>query len=284
MWTFYHALRMSKLLILLFCAVSICSISGYADGRWQVLEPGLELGVFAPPGIPSSQESIYVLRIDPHRFAFRLLNASAPGQDQLLTAKAWCQHNGLVAAINASMYQKDYRSSVSLMQTRQHINNPRLSKDKAILAFDRRTPDVPLIKIIDRQCEPFADWRDKYDTFVQSIRMISCHGRNVWRPRPQKWSTAVIGIDRQGRGLFIHAREPYSPHDLINMLLALPLEIDRAMYAEGGREAQLYVHSGEYELELVGVYGVGFAENTGQQYVPPIPNVVGIARRAAPVK
>lgn len=255
------------------------------DNVWQSLEPGLELGIFlAPRAAEIGDSRIRVLRIDPKRFEFRLLNASSPEQNQLLTAKSWCQQNGLVAAINASMYQKDYRSSVSLMQTKNHINNPRLSKDKTILVFDRTSPDVPLLKILDRQCENFDEWKDKYSTFVQSIRMISCKGRNVWRQQPQKWSTAVIGIDEEGWGLFIHVRSLYSTHDLINILLELPLRISSAMYAEGGREAQLYVRSGAQEYEFIGIYGAGFGEGHHTQYATPIPNVVGITHRKAPVE
>jgi hypothetical protein len=252
---------------------------------WQTLEPGLELGVFLSPHVSETGDSlIRVLRIDPQRFEFRLLNASFPGQNQLLTAKEWCQRHGLVAAINASMYQEDYRTSVSFMRTKNHINNPKLSKDKTILAFDRRTPDVPLLKMIDRQCERFDEWKDKYETFVQSIRMISCKGTNVWSQQPQKWSTAVIGIDQKGRGLFIHIRSPYRTYDLINILLGLPLQISRAMYAEGGREAQVYVRSTDQEYEFVGSYGSGFDEGINNQYAHPIPNVVGIARREKPVE
>jgi len=255
-----------------------------SDNVWQILEPGLEFGVFLSPRASETGDSrIRVLRIDPERFEFRLLNASSPGQNQLLTAKRWSQQNDLVAAINASMYQKDYQSSVSLMRTKAHINNPRLSRDKTILAFDRETPDVPLLKIIDRQCENFDDWKYKYYTFVQSIRMISCKGNNVWRQQSQKWSTAAIGIDDEGRGLFIHVRSPYSTHDLIDILMELPLRISRAMYAEGGREAQLYVRSGDHEYELVGSYGTGFGESNDNRYATPIPNVVGIARRKKPV-
>jgi hypothetical protein len=113
--------------------------------------------------------------------------------------------------------------------------------------------------------------------------MISCKGHNVWRQQPRKWSTAVIGIDEEGWGLFIHVRSPYSTHDLINILLELPLRISRAMYAEGGGEAQLYIRSGDHEYELVGSYGSGFNENS-THYVSPIPNVIGIGRREKPVE
>lgn len=249
-----------------------------SENSWQVLEPGLEFGIFRTPASPKNA-GIHVLRIDPTYFEFRLLNASATTAKQLLTAKEWCRQYDLVAAINASMYQEDYLASVSLMQTAGHINNPRLSKDKSILAFDRRTPNVPLLKIVDRQCESFEEWKPHYTTFIQNIRMISCYGKNVWRQQPQKWSTAAIAVDTEGRGLFIHARFPYSTHDLINVLLELPLNISRAMYAEGGHEAQLYIHSGLYEYEVVGSYGPVFSGHTDNRNAAPIPNVVAIARR-----
>ena len=193
---------------------------------WQQLARGLDLGVFLSPQRSESGDSlIRVLRIDPKHFRLRLLNTSAVKEGRPLTAKQWCRQNGLVAAINASMYQTDHKTSVSLMRTKSHINNSRLSKDKTILAFDRQSPEVPRVKIIDRECEDFQAWKKKYGTLVQSIRMISCKGKNVWRQRPQKWSTAAIAIDQQDKVLFIHVSSPFSTHDLINILQQLALNI-----------------------------------------------------------
>jgi hypothetical protein len=216
----------------------------FSDPGWRQLEPGLELGVFPVPDAAKTG-AVHVLRIDPVYFEFHLLNASAATPPQLRNTREWSRDHNLVAAINASMYQQDYLSSVSLMRTSGHINNPRLSKDRAVLAFGRRAADVPALRIIDRQCENFGDWEPHYRTFVQSIRMISCTGQNVWRSNAQRtlpqrtWSTAAIAVDDRGRGLFIHVRMPHNTHDLINVLLALPIGISRAMYTEGGREAQL---------------------------------------------
>jgi hypothetical protein len=278
---------------LLYCMFLLCGLlliepaigssesathSGFQKNTWNLLETGLEFGAFHAPQ-ELGNATIHVLRIDPVYFEFRLLNASATSSRQLRSAKEWCQEFGLVAAINASMYQQDYLSSISLMRTAGHINNPRLSKDNTVLVFDRRTSEVPLLKIIDRQCEHFDDWKPHYTTFVQSIRMISCKGKNVWRPSSQKWSTAAIAIDNEGRGLFIHVRDPYSTHEVINMLLALPLHISRAMYAEGGREAQLYIRSATQEYEFVGSYGQGFGGRTDNQIATRIPNVIAIDRR-----
>ncbi len=251
------------------------------DSRWQKLAPGLELGIFSAPLTSEIGDSkIRVLRIDPQRYQLRLLNASASKNGRPLSAKQWSRQKGLVAAINASMYQEDYKSSVSLMRTKAHVNNPRLSKDMTILAFDRKGADLPLVKIIDRQCEDFKIWQKKYSTLVQSIRMISCTGKNVWTQQPQKWSTAAIGIDDRNRVLFIHVGSPYSTHDVIAILKKLPLNITRAMYAEGGPQAQLYINIGEHEHEFVGNYEIELQGNMKKLLSRPVPNVVGISLKA----
>jgi hypothetical protein len=165
------------------------------------------------------------------------------------------------------------------MRTRTHVNNPRLSKDMTILAFDRLGSGVPAVKIIDRQCEDFKIWKNKYGSLVQSIRMISCTGKNVWHQQPKKWSTAAIGIDTADRVLFIHVGSPYSTHDLINILKTLPLQIARAMYTEGGPQAQLYIKTGAQEYEFVGHSEIDLSNHTNSLFSWPIPNVIGISLR-----
>ena len=252
---------------------------------WHVVEPGLELGTFAAPTPAAAGDSlIRVLRIDPRRFELRLLNASAPNQGQRLTAREWSLRNDLVAAINASMYQSDYRTSVSLMTASRHTNNPRLSRDKAVLAFDRRDDTVPVAQIIDRQEQDFESLRARYATLVQSIRMVSLTGANVWSQQPTRWSTSAIGMDRRGRVLFIHVRSAYSTHDLINMLLALPIELRNAMYTEGGPEAQLYVRGGETEFEFIGAHDNPLLDANVNTGAWPVPNVVGVARITPPAQ
>ena len=249
-----------------------------AELKWQKLADGLELGIFLSPQRAEYGDSlIRILRVDPQLFELKLLNASSSKDGRPLTAKQWCRQNGLVAAINASMYQTDHKTSVSLMRTKSHVNNPRLSKDKTILAFDRQLSNVPKVRIIDRQCENFDLWKSKYGTLVQSIRMISCTGENVWRQQPKKWSTAAIGTDHQGRVLFIHVGSPYSTHDLINILRKLPLGIGRAMYGEGGPQAQLYIRYGNKEHEFVGQFDLKLNDNINSPVFWPIPNVIGIS-------
>lgn len=246
---------------------------------WILLEPGLQFGAFASPDkSPVGDNLIRILKIDPKRFQFRLLNASAsPGRKRLST-KQWVQQNGMVAAINASMYQADKLTSVSLMKTFGHVNSSWYSKDRALLAFDPKKKSLPKSQILDRDCQSVDQLRTLYHTLIQSIRMISCDGKNVWKQQNKKWSTAAIGMNQQGDILFIHVRSPFSTHDLINNLLKLPIQLKRAMYVEGGSEAQMFIHSGKTEMEFVGSYSTGATETDANTMAWPIPNVVGITR------
>jgi hypothetical protein len=278
----------SLLIVISFCCASITieaqqnnpSKKNKPDFGWHGLGTGLYLGTFlSPQKADVGDSAVSVLRIDPQYYRLELLNASAIETGVPLTPKQWCRQNGLTAAINPSMYQTDYKTSVSLMRTKDHINNPRLSKDMAILAFDRQSANVPRAKIIDRQCEEFKFWKQKYGTLVQSIRMISCTGKNVWSQQSSRWSTSAIGIDAHDNILFIHVRSLYSTHDLINILKKLPLDISRAMYTEGGPQAQLYITSGGKEFEFIGSHETSSTQSKDGAIAWPLPNVVGISKR-----
>ena len=246
---------------------------------WEVLEPGLELGILLAPRPASAGDGLVrVLRVDPERFELRLMSASAT-DGRARTARQWCEDHDLVAAVNASMYQQDYLTSVSLMRTRDHVNNARLTRHRAVLAFEALDHEVPPVKMIDLECERFDDWEGHYGSFVQSIRMLSCEGDNVWQPQARRWSTAAIGIDEGGRVLLVHVRSPFATHELIDLLVELPLAVKSLMYAEGGPEAQLYVRVAERDYEFVGSFAGTLGESSDNQRAWPIPNVLGIVRK-----
>lgn len=259
-------------------ADALAASSGLAvTAGWQTLEPGLDLGMFDGP--PSAwARPIVVLRIDPARFELKLMNASAPGEGASHTARGWVDRAGGVAAINASMYQEDYRTSVSLMRTRDHVNHSRLSKDKTVLAFDPLSSGAHPVRLIDRDCHDFDAARKEYGALVQSIRLVSCDRRNVWAPSARRFSTAAIGMDGQGRVLFMHARTPWPVHELVNALLALPIDLRQAMYVEGGPEAQLFVRSGGKEMQWVGGFEAAPAAENTEAW--PVPNVVVAVRKS----
>ena len=152
------------LILILLAAFMVIAEAGGPEKKlgWQPLDKGIELGTFRSP-LPSDvgDSLIRVLRIDPKHYRLQLLNTSAIPSGTPITPKQWSQQKGLTAVINASMYQTDYKTSVSLMRKKGHINNPRLSKDMTILAFDRLDGSVSEVKIIDRQCEDFEFWKEQ---------------------------------------------------------------------------------------------------------------------------
>jgi uncharacterized protein YigE (DUF2233 family) len=248
---------------------------------WQALEAGLDLAEIVSPVKSTVGDSrITVLRIDPRRYALRLLSVTEQG-GRSLTAKAWAGAHGLIAAVNAGMYQKDGRTSVGFMRNFGHVNNGYINRNQAVLAFNRKDDSVPAAQIIDRSCQDFKALRAKYHSFVQSIRMVSCDQKNVWNKQARGWSMATMATDMEGRVLFIITRSPYTVHDFINILMSLPLGIRNAMYLEGGPKASLYIAAGGTEIERIGRFESIFLESDTTAPAQPLPNVIGVVRKNA---
>jgi hypothetical protein len=240
---------------------------------WQPLSPGLEVARFGDP-------PVVVVRVDPARHVFRLLSAKALGLRGAPTAPEWVERHAVTGVINASMFQQDHLTSVGYMRDGKKVNNGSWSKDKAVFVSQPLVAGLPPARILDRSCEDAVSLARKYRVVVQNIRMIDCARRNVWAPQPRKWSTACVGTDAQGRVLLIHVRAPYATHDLIDVLLRLPLGLHRLMYVEGGPEASLYVKvGGKAVVSEVGSFETGFFETDGNVSFWPLPNVIAFAAR-----
>ena len=249
--------------------------SAAAAESWRELAPGLDLADMSAVADDAADRSLHVLRVDVERYDLVLLNASATEKGELHTARSWSRDHDLVAAVNASMYQQDYRTSVSLMRTRDHVNNSYVSKDNTVLAFDPLDDQAARAVLIDRTCDDFGALSARYGSLVQGIRMVSCHGNNTWSQQRRRHATAAIGVDGAGRILLIYCERAMTTHDLIDRLLAAPLGLVRCMYAEGGPPSQMYVRAGGEEHEYVG--GVVGGSRLGDAY--PVPNVLGVRRR-----
>jgi len=260
--------------------VFVSSLSICEESPWRKVDEGLSVAEFDPPIKSDAKDSkITVLKIDPKLYSFKLLCASEHGRVKM-TARKWCEKFGLLAAVNAGMYQKDGLTNVGLMKNFSHMNNPRLNNGyKAVLAFNPAESKIPEIQIIDLKCQDFDIIGPKYQTLIQNIRMISCHQENVWAKTNQLWGMAVFGTDKSGHALFIFTEAPYSGHDFANVLLSLPLSIFNALYLEGGFEANLFFSWKGVELERVGTRETGLQEDSPRAVPRPIPNVIGITKK-----
>src|SRR5262249_46152657 len=88
-------------------------------------------GLFLQRSTDAKAQGVTIVSADPKRYRLKLLTASGFRLKENLTAREWTEKYGLISAINAGMFQKDYRTSVGLLQAGDHVNNARLARDKA---------------------------------------------------------------------------------------------------------------------------------------------------------
>jgi hypothetical protein len=267
-----------QLLAIAFALVAWLSAAAPARA-WRTLEEGLWLGEFQPPGTSETDvPAVVALRIDPSRFSLTLLSSSER-EVPPLTAEQWAARFDLTAVVNASMYQEDRKTSTGFMKNFGHINNPSVNRRfGAFLAFNRKGGDVPMVQIVERDSPGWKERLERYHTVVQNYRMIGEGGKNLWKPSDHVYSVAAVGLDRQGRVLFIHSRATYSVHRFNEILLELPLDLRNAMYVEGGPQACLYVETGDFEAKWGGGLEGGFLADTGLA-TALMPNVIGVVER-----
>jgi hypothetical protein len=246
--------------------------------EWKTLEPGIEYTTVTPAG-PSElpiDGRLHLVRIDARK---RQLEAVMSGGDdgKPRTAGAWCRERHLAVAINMGMYEKDERTNTGYARKDRYVNNGHWgTKYRAALGLAPTRPGTPPALMADLDKPADKERLAGYGTVVQNLRLIRT-GQNVWQKADRRWSEAAVGIDKQGRVLFIFCRYPHAMKELNDILLALPLDIDSAMHVEGGFEASLSIHAGGVNVDLNGRYDAQPAEGERQQW--PIPNVLGVRSR-----
>jgi hypothetical protein len=273
----------ATLLIFLMLSISDC---GYfqnekAGLRWLHLESGLSLGTYTDSKSAGKDEaSIYILRIDPQVFDINLYCASQFDL-QSLSMEGWAEKFDLIAVTNAGMFATDLLTSVGYLNSNGHLNNPKINSSyKCIFACQSLDSAVAAATILDLTCVDFQKYQDKYHSFLQSIRMISCRGKNVWQPQDDRWSIAALGTDSKEQLLFLYSGFPRSVHEFIETLLNLPLDIGTTMYLEGGIQAGIYLSTGGITLDLPGENPSEILLNSDTQTGRPLPNIIGVRRKA----
>jgi hypothetical protein len=264
--------------LVLLCPLAASAEAPPSGPSWTTAAPGVEVGRLpVRPGGPI----VTVVRVDPRLNAFRLLSARLEGLAEPPSAPEWAARSGVLGVVNAGMFQADGRTPVAYARSGERVVNGRWNKDNAVFVAEPVDPARPLARILDRTCDDVPRDAPSYRVVLQNIRMLDCQGRNVWAQQPRRWSTACVGADADGRILLVHVRAPFSTHDLIDALRALPLGLTRLMYAEGGPEASLYLKVGGQTLVAeMGSFETGFFESDDNRRFWPLPNVLGFVSRA----
>jgi hypothetical protein len=248
-----------------------------AAAAWTELEPGLERARFAADGTAAEDGAITVVRIDPVRWELRLLSTPADAGADNRSVREWCEKHGLVAAVNAGMFATDYRTHIGYMRCGGSVNNHRVNAYESVAAFGPRRDELPPFRIFDLDVTDFETIDADYECVLQNLRLIKRPGENRWPQQEKAWSEVALAEDREGRALFVHCRDPYSMHDLNEILLALPIGIVCAQHLEGGPQAQLVLVHPEHGVELAGSRETE-REERDRWAGWPVPNVLGVAR------
>ncbi len=249
-----------------------------ADLSWQSLEPGLELTrVTASPG--ADHQDLVMLKIDQARYELTLLSVSEQ-EGQRLTLHDWVHEHDLLAAINASMFWTDQSTSTGFMKNFEHLNNTTIHPEyNAFLVFHPKNPELPPVRMVDRVNT--RDWErilEDYHTVIQNYRMISSRQTNVWQESSEAFSVAAVGMTMQGDILFIMSFIPRMIHELNEILLSLPLELQMCMFVEGGATAGMHVRAGPIDQGWHGTANNALWSENSASFVR-VPNVLGVVKR-----
>jgi len=254
----------------------------FAQVVWDSLDTGLSLAeIHSPVTSEYGTNIITILKIDPVQYEFVMVNASAEDSVKR-TVVGWCKQKNLLGAVNGGMFRlTDNLTNTGFMRNFNHVNNSALSAAnyKLVLALNPKNNTVPLMQIIDLECEDWNKLKIQYNTYAQGLRVINCRSEVAWRKSIKKWSMVLWGIDGEGNALWIFTRSPLEVEVFAGLLLKLNIGIKRVMYLEGGPEGSLFLNHPNKKLLLMGSYETGFNENDHNEVFWDVPNVIGIRKR-----
>jgi uncharacterized protein YigE (DUF2233 family) len=234
-------------------------------------------GAAAPPGlVVETAGTITLVRVDPSRYALRLLNARSEGHAR--SAPAWAKDFNLLAVVNASMYEPS-GLSVGLMINGASVNQSHdVAKMGGYFAFSPKRPDLAPVAAFGRDCPGFdlTRIRADYGVVFQNYRLLDCEGRPLTWKESRVFSAAAIGLDRDGWVVLAHSRAPYAMTDFARLVAAPELRMAQMFYVEGGPEASLYVEAGGARVRAIGNYEASFFRHEANDEFWELPNVVGV--------
>ena len=265
----HYILFFLTLLILLFSLQS----QARAAVNWIPVADGLALSEIPVDTGSISTTTITVLRISPQKYEFVLLMRSKEGD--AFTPSQWAARYTLTALINASMYLPDNSKSTGFMRDNEHINNGFIHNSfGSFFVANPRSSDFPAVDIIDRHQTEHDQLLPNYGIVIQNYRLFSTSRKPLWPEKAKESSIAAVGKDAKGNIVFIHCRTPMTVRKFTKALLDSALELEAAMYVEGGPEASMYLTTPQISRTWAGRYIGDFWNTEEKQWI--LPNVLGI--------
>ncbi|NPU84085.1 MAG: hypothetical protein HPY65_06310 [Syntrophaceae bacterium] len=175
------------------------------------------------------------------------------------------------------MFLKDYRTNVGYLRNKAHIQNRRWNrKYNTALAFGPRKNGIPKAILVDLDTPDSMKRLADYDAVVQNLRLIKGNGVSVWSREDRKWSESAVGMDKDGRILFLFCRSPLTMRNFNETVKSLDLGVIRMMHMEGGPLASLSIRTRDLVINLAGSYETDLRQDDRNMHQWPIPNAIGV--------
>ncbi len=230
------------------------------------------------PEVAYGNRTITIVRIDPTRYALKLLLSMRDGARRPLPQ--WIADEHLVGGINLGMFLPNGRPCGFAMEDDVVVSSRNPRQFNAFIGYSPRGRTAA-IGIGGAGCEDdLAALRADYHSVFQGVRMlVDCRGRAQTTWRTNRYSAAALGKDSDGKIVMVHSRTPYRMQVLSQMLAAPELGIRGLVYMEGGPEASLVVEAPDVHVSEMGSYEDGFYLDDSNHTFWDLPNVVGIVER-----
>jgi hypothetical protein len=252
--------------------------------EWELLEPGLwRAQALANYGPRLGPRDVLLVRASPDFFRLSPYHESEEGswRERPGDIRAWADRlPGAPVLVNSGQYFPD-RSYMGLLRRRgKDIGGRAHGTYKGFWAQDPADPSRPSAALVDLETLPGGDpGHEGYATAIQSFMVLDPLGRTRVKKTERLASRAALGIDRQGRPVYMLVKGAIALSDLA--VLAQKLGLESALGLDGGLEAQmafnlphgLEVQAGRYSNSFLGVF---FAEDLGQT----LPSVIAFERLA----
>lgn len=269
---------------------------------WQRLEKGVQFiriseTIMTDRGEEKNQKMPIALNFDVLKFDTAFFDFSVYGaitdKTESKALLGWFREYHLKAAINASMYLTDNKTSIGYLRKGNIYNNKHKGKNlgayfvsapykeyqgkipSCAILYDN-DPDVDAFFSEDEEERTVENALKKYSVVVQNFKLVDLPAKkSVWKGR-RRHAIAAIAQDTDNKILLMYASKPLTIQEFRTVLQDNPLlKIKRAMYTEGGVEASMVYRGKRIFLwqheENIMLFLKGNVK---------LPNVIGVKRKS----
>ncbi len=191
----------------------------------------------------TNNPDICVLRIDPHRYRFKVLNFLREGVSQPLRMSDWIEKSQALAVFNAGQYYPDFSYMGLLVSGGNKIQGRLHRLFQALFLAEPLREDLQKARILDLAEEEFDPEAHGYLEVAQSFMLLDRWKNIRVRRTPNMAARTILAEETGGNLLLFLTQGPYTLWDLAEIIRDSPFSVLRAMSMDGGEEAQLVLRT-----------------------------------------